>query len=69
MQPVEKYMNECISYLEQWLKVSEHGAKDSEISRIRKCYLWANMDTDDDIYKVLEQIREAWKEMSSCGGK
>lgn len=69
MQPVEKYMNECISYLEQWLKVSEHGAKDSEISRIRKCYLWANMDTDDEIYKVLEQIREAWKEMSSCGGK
>lgn len=69
MQPVEKYMNECISYLEQWLNIPEHGAKASEITKIRDCYLYANMDTDEEIYKVLDQIREAWKEMSFLGGQ
>ena len=69
MEPVEGYIKECISYFEKWMAEKKYEEKSEEIKRIRKSYQYAGLDTDDEMYNMIDCIGEAWKRMASWEGK
>ena len=69
MEPVENYIKECISYLRLWMDKKENEENAEKIKEIRKSYQYADLDTDEKMYKMMECIGEAWKGMAFWEGK
>lgn len=69
MEPVENYIKECISYLRLWMDKKGNEENAEKIKEIRKSYQYADLDTDEKMYKMMECIGEAWKGMAFWEGK